>query len=261
MNKKIVLCFLVFINFQYLLANSISNNSASESNQQIILKSEVRYIESEKDTSTYTGYKLNPNPLTTAELHEKEIALTFDDGPNPVNTPLVLETLKKFGVKATFFVLGQNVKRYPDLIKKIIADGHNIANHTWSHNVFMKEVSVKDFTDQIKNTHDILVQTVGENNIEPFFRFPTGAGASSKEGLAMLSQLGFANFYWSMSAHDSRTKDPAIALNTSIAMLDQYKKGLFLCHDVRPHTASMLPAFLTELYKRGYTTIQFKTRK
>lgn len=247
----------IIITLSSLLFSLISFSQELHSNH---LRSEVRLIPNSLDSSLLTGRKMSPLPLTFAGLGEKEIALTFDDGPNPVNTPLVLQTLKKYGVKATFFVLGENAKKYPELIKQIVAEGHNLANHTWSHKVYQKEQTPEQFKNDIIRTHHLLVELVGEQNVEPFFRFPTGFAAGTKEAQNMLSELGFANFYWSMSAHDSRTKDPMIALKTSLDMIKEFKKGLFLCHDVRPHTAAMLPLFLEQLKEQGYTTIQFSSK-
>lgn len=248
MNRKKILILCLF-----LTSNIFAN-------EHVILKSEVRRIESLADSNVMTGQRLSPLALVYAGLKDKEIALTFDDGPHPINTPLILKTLKDYGVKATFFVLGQNAQRYPNLIKQILSEGHNIANHTWSHKVYIKDQTTSDFQNDIVKTQMTLVDLVGEKNVEPFFRFPTGFGAGIKEAQNMLLNLGFANFYWSMSAHDSRTSDPTTALNTSLEMLRTYKKGIFLCHDVRPHTAAMLPRFLDELYAQGYTTIQFTAK-
>jgi peptidoglycan/xylan/chitin deacetylase (PgdA/CDA1 family) len=248
------------ITISVLLFSVMSFSQAMNSKTVHHLRTEIRHIPNTLDSSVLTGRKLSPLPLTFAGLGEKEIALTFDDGPNPINTPIVLQTLKKYGVKATFFVLGENAKKYPELIKQIVAEGHNLANHTWSHKVYQKEQTPAQFRADIIRTHELLVELVGEQNVEPFFRFPTGFAAGTKEAQNMLSELGFANFYWSMSAHDSRTKDPMTALKTSLDMIKEFKKGLFLCHDVRPHTAAMLPLFLEQLKEQGYTTIQFSSK-
>ena len=254
MNKRLLITYLIFLISSVSYSQLLNNASSAQ------LRTDVRHIPNTVDSSLLTGRILSPMPLTFAGLGEKEIALTFDDGPNPINTPIVLETLKKYGVKATFFVLGENAKRYPELIKQIVAEGHNLANHTWSHKVYQKEQTPQEFKEDIIRTQKLLVELVGEKNVEPFFRFPTGFGAGIKEAQNMLSELGFANFYWSMSAHDSRTKDPKVTLKTSIDMIKQFKKGLFLCHDVRPHTAAMLPLFLDQLIEQGYTTIQFSSK-
>jgi peptidoglycan-N-acetylglucosamine deacetylase len=249
MNKKTILLFCLFL-----------TTTMTVSAEQVVLKSEVRRLENVTDLNLLTGQRLSPLALVFGGLKDKEIALTFDDGPHPVNTPLVLKTLKQYGVKATFFVLGQNAKRYPELIKQIVSEGHNLANHTWSHQVYIKDQTADDFKADIIKTQRALIDLVGPKNVEPFFRFPTGFGAGTKDAQDMLLSLGFANFYWSMSAHDSRTTDPKETLNTSLDMLKKFKKGIFLCHDVRPHTAAMLPEFLDELYAQGYKTIQFTAK-
>ncbi len=76
---------------------------------------------------------LNPNLIWHKSREEKRIFLTFDDGPIPVVTPFVLETLKSFNARATFFCIGDNVRKYPDLFKRVVNEGHRIGNHTFNH--------------------------------------------------------------------------------------------------------------------------------
>lgn len=76
---------------------------------------------------------LYPKALWRMDAAEHSVYLTFDDGPIPESTPFILDTLKELGVKATFFVVGENVKRYPDLFRRIISEGHSIGNHTYNH--------------------------------------------------------------------------------------------------------------------------------
>ncbi|MGZ3805879.1 MAG: hypothetical protein ACXVB4_16810, partial [Pseudobdellovibrionaceae bacterium] len=122
---------------------------------------------------------------------------------------------------------------------------------------------IEKVKEEITSTQKVLETISAEVQIplQPFFRFPTGAGASKPELKALLKDLHLANFYWSMSAHDSRTQDPNVALNTSIEMIDKYKKGIFLLHGIHPAGLKMLPYFLSELHNRGYKTIYFKAKE
>lgn len=198
-------------------------------------------------------------PLTYGGLKAKEIAITIDDGPDPVGTPAVLAILREHGVKATFFLQGVNVKRYPKLVLAILKDGHAVANHTWNH-IDLSKASLEEMRSQIQRTDDVLrpiVEGAGYR-VQPFFRFPFGAGANDASRQALLESLGLANFYWSMSAHDSRTKDPNECLNTAVGMIDKYKRGIFLMHDTHHVAVKMLPYFLEELFRRGYTTVHYE---
>lgn len=202
---------------------------------------------------------MQPGPLTYAGLANKEIAITIDDGPSPTGTPKVLKTLRDHGVKATFFLVGKNVQRYPELVKEILREGHSIANHSWNHPNFTK-ISASEAEAQILNTSKALDAIAREAGYEaqPFFRFPQGAGASNEALKNLLRKHGFANFHWAMSAHDSRTKDPQVALDTSIGMINKYKKGIFLMHETHPAGVGMLPYFLEELYRQGFKTVYFR---
>ena len=88
---------------------------------------------------------------------EHSVYLTFDDGPIPESTPFILDTLKEHGVKATFFVVGENVKRYPDLFRRIISEGHSIGNHTYNHMGSLKHY-VRTYLSNIE-TADAVMQT------------------------------------------------------------------------------------------------------
>lgn len=204
------------------------------------------------------------------ELGKNEIALTFDDGPSP-HTPKVLEALRKAGnVKATFFLVGHNVKSYPEMVIKILKDGHSIGNHTWNHKALPK-LSADQAYNEIATTDALLKRIVADYNanhpteeplvIQPFFRFPEGAGAFDKNITNLLAkkEFGFANFYWSMSVHDSRSDDPNIIFQIAVKdMLNKYNNGVILLHETRPWTREMLPWFLQVLAQRKYTTVYYQ---
>lgn len=202
---------------------------------------------------------LDQKAKTTAGLKKREIALTFDDGPDPDWTPVVLQTLKDHGIKATFFLVGQKAKAHPELVKQILQEGHSVGNHTWNH-AHLTKLSIEAARANIQKTKDVLDKIATQVGIpvQPFFRFPFGEGAKDPELLKLIGEFGYANFFWAMSAHDSRTKDPDVTLTWSVEMIEAHKAGIFLCHDVRAHTAKMLPYFLYELYRREFKIIYFQ---
>ena len=100
---------------------------------------------------------LYPKALWRMDAAEHSVYLTFDDGPIPESTPFILDTLKEHGVKATFFVVGENVKRYPDLFRRIISEGHSIGNHTYNHMGSLKHY-VRTYLSNIE-TADAVMQT------------------------------------------------------------------------------------------------------
>lgn len=204
-----------------------------------------------------------------------EIAITIDDGPSQ-HTSEVLKVLHDYGVKATFFLVGDNVKDYPDKVIEILREGHSVGNHTWDHpqNPNMTGRSIESARKQIQDTKELLEKIVADENrlhpekpplkLQPFFRFPEGAFNSELQKLlAEFSfdngKKGYANFHWIMSVHDSRTRDHNIVLTVAIRnMLDVYRGGILLLHETRPWTREMLPYFLQTLKDRNYTPVYFQ---
>lgn len=200
---------------------------------------------------------------------QNEIAITIDDGPTPETTPKILEIFRQHGVKATFFLVGKNAKKYPELVKAILREGHSVGNHTWSHPQ-MPTLSLAAASQEIDQSADVLnaivedMQRHGETEnavVQPFFRFPFGSGATDEKLVQLLAKRGLANFFWRMTSHDSRTKDQAVALKTSIEMLDKYRGGIFLMHETHPAGLAMLPKFLEELHRRQYKTFYFQVQR
>ncbi len=103
---------------------------------------------------------------------KKIIALTFDDGPDPADTPAILDLLKQYEAKATFFVVGKRVEMYPELAKREIVEGHEIANHTYSHSYFRKRMGGEKIQNEILKAEQAIFTTTGEK--PHLFRPPGG---------------------------------------------------------------------------------------
>src|SRR3989440_11161807 len=138
--------------------------------------------------------------LYTGNRYLPEIALTFDDGPNPYYTPQVLAILKQFGIKATFFCVGRQVARYPDLVKQEYTDGNLVGNHSWSHpNLAL--LSGSEIVSQINLTSDAIQQAIG---VRPtFFRPPYGVFNASV--LTEANLLSLTTIIWNDEALDWTT--------------------------------------------------------
>jgi peptidoglycan/xylan/chitin deacetylase (PgdA/CDA1 family) len=212
---------------------------------------------------------MKPAPLTYANMGKDEIAITIDDGPSPENNAFVLKTLKEHGVKAMFFLVGRRIKAHPEIVKNILREGHPVGIHTWTH-PDMTKLSSAAAAKEIDDTNALLQKIVKELNkedgreganeyrIQPFFRFPYGAGASNPKLQAMLKERNLANFHWSMSMKDSETKIGSEALNTAVGMLDRFDHGLFLMHETHIAGVKALPYFLEQLRSRNYKTIYYE---
>ena len=177
----------------------------------------------------------------------KVIALTFDDGPWTKSTAQVLDILKKENIKGTFFVVGQNVKAYPDLTKRIVAEGHTIANHTWHHWYHQMNPQVAAY--EVANTTDIILKTTGVKT--SLFRPPGGIMSNGVAGYAKNNK--YAIIMWSSDSIDySRPAVPKLINNI---FRSARPGGIVLMHDGggdRSHTVKALPEIISRFRKQGY---------
>lgn len=197
--------------------------------------------------------------LTARGGHGNKFAyLTFDDGPDPKVTPLVLHVLKRYGVKATFFVMGRKAKKYPRIIKTILGDGHELGNHSYSHitrlGIYPPWVIKKEYQ---KCEHVIKKMS---NKKMIFARFPQGM--ASIYGMIVLKQMAYKPINWSVEAKDWEDKVSRKEIIRQIVA--KIKPGsVVLLHDGRDNdigtqmkVAEALPEILKRLKKKGF---QFST--
>ena len=137
-----------------------------------------------------------PQAVKQIPTGQKVVAFTFDDGPHPGTTPELLRILRDGGVKATFFVLGSNAERHMGLLRQIVAEGHEIANHGYSHK-FAKDMNLADYLAEVDRT-ETLVSTVTARPV--LFRPP--GGSYNDRLVAALQQRGYTTVLWSVDARD-----------------------------------------------------------
>ena len=136
-----------------------------------------------------TIYKVNTN--------KKKVALTFDDGPSPVWTPQILRSLREKNVKATFFMIGHHVKKYPDIARQVAADGHTIANHGYAHSVLLY-YKPAEIEEEIKYTEEVIRSITGKTT--RFFRPPKAwLRRTIKE---KIKSMGYEVILWSINSKD-----------------------------------------------------------
>lgn len=192
--------------------------------------------------ATIESAKLSPD--------KKVIALTFDDGPWPESTAQVLDILKKNEIKGTFFVVGQNVKNFPDLTKRVVAEGHTIANHTWHH--WYHHMNPQTAAYEIENTTSLIYQLTGvKTNL---FRPP---GGNMRNGVAAYARNSkYAIIMWSSDSKDySRPTVPNLINNV---FRTAKPGGIVLLHDGggnRSQTVAALPTIIENFRKEGYSFV------
>jgi peptidoglycan/xylan/chitin deacetylase (PgdA/CDA1 family) len=233
----------------------INNTTANVKTQQRLEELKTEMLTSWQQQAQAKGFSTDvPSNfqgivISEAKLppEKKVIALTFDDGPWPNTTAKVLDILKKNRIKSTFFVVGQNVKNYPDLTKQIVADGHIIANHTWHH--WYHQMNAQAAAYEVANTGDIIYQTTGVRT--SLFRPP---GGIMNNGVAAYAKNNkYAVIMWSADSMDySRPAVPRLMNNI---FREAKPGGIVLMHDGggdRSHTVKALPEIISRFRKQGY---------
>jgi len=233
----------------------INNTTANIKTQQRLEELKTEMLTSWQQQAQAKGFSTDvPSNfqgivISEAKLppEKKVIALTFDDGPWPNTTAKVLDILKKNRIKSTFFVVGQNVKNYPDLTKQIVADGHVIANHTWHH--WYHNMNAQAAAYEVANTGDIIYQTTGVRT--SLFRPP---GGIMNNGVAAYAKNNkYAVIMWSADSMDySRPAVPRLMNNI---FREAKPGGIVLMHDGggdRSNTVKALPEIISRFRKQGY---------
>jgi peptidoglycan-N-acetylglucosamine deacetylase len=172
----------------------------------------------------------------------KEIWLTFDDGPHPVHTKKVVETLKKHDATATFFVIGRNGASYPQTLKLIADGGHRVANHTWNHPKLTTLTKVK-VKEEILKTEKLLLPFMHGKKL---FRPPYGAHNAAVD--AVVAELGYRLVIWNVDTVDwSKDFQPDKWVDHGIRQIKARQNSVVLNHDIWRSTATHLDAFLTRV--------------
>lgn len=195
----------------------------------------------------------------TLKLAPKEVVLTFDDGPMPPMSAKVLETLRSECVKATFFLIGRNAKKFPELVRKIAEDGHTIGTHSENHPLNFQRIAyergVREIDDGIRDVTEAL-EPAGIKPL-PWFRFPGFNHTAALDrylrsrGIMAVS-ADFPADDWLRENHNR----PGVIFSRAMSRLKAHGSGILLLHDVQPATALMLPRLLKELKAKGYRVVQ-----
>jgi peptidoglycan/xylan/chitin deacetylase (PgdA/CDA1 family) len=212
-----------------------------------------RVIEVSAATTPRIGRKQFPQTLP---LQHKELVLTFDDGPIPETTPKVLDTLKAECVRATFFLVGRNSEAHPQLARRILAEGHSVGHHTYSHQILSKIPFANAEAEINRGLAEDDNAVYGQRRtdpVTPFFRFP--GFASTPRLLDDLERRHIVVFGADVWASDWNEMTPPTELKLVLQRIQAIDHGIVLFHDTRAQTVRMLPEFLRELKKRGYRIV------
>jgi len=194
-------------------------------------------------------------------LRDKEVVLTFDDGPWPENTPAVLKALGDNCLKATFFEIGEHATWHPEITKQVIEAGMTVGSHTWSHKDLAKNPYAKDI-ELAKAEIEMGVSAVhmaANAPIAPFFRFPDLQ--QPPELLAYLAERNIATFSTDIDSRDFKMNKPEQVITSVMTKLEKRGKGIILMHDFRRASAEALPEILRQLKAGGYKIVHMVPRR
>src|SRR5215469_16037563 len=189
---------------------------------------------------------LKPATYSSAHVDGPYIAMTFDDGPSPETTPRLLDILKQRNIKVTFFMIGQNAERNPDLVRRILAEGHEIGNHSWTHPQLSK-LSDDRVTQEITKTQEAIKSASGF--IPTTLRPPYGA-ITARQRAWIENQFGLSIILWSVDPFDWKRPGPSVI--TQRILSGARPGAIILSHDIHKQTVDAMPATLDGLMRKGF---------
>lgn len=190
-------------------------------------------------------------------LQNKEVVLTFDDGPWPSTTKAVLDALASHCTKGTFFIIGKHALYHPDILKQVVAGGHTVGTHTFSHANLSKMTGDKAKEEIEKGLSAVKLAAGG--NPASFFRYPYLK--DSPETIAYLGSRNIGVFSTDIDSFDFKfNANPDNVVKTVMGKLEKKGKGIILMHDFHKSTATALPKLLAELKEKGYKVVHLKPK-
>ena len=182
---------------------------------------------------------------------ENNIALTFDDGLHEMTLP-VLDLLKKYNAKATFFCIGKNIEKHPEILQRIVAEGHLVGNHSYSHSRFFDFYRKNRLIEELQKTNELIATISGKK--AQFFRPPYGVTNPSIR--RALEATGHKVIGWNIRSLDGVIKNEKIIFNRITKRV--MPGGIVLLHDTSLHTVNVLEQFLQFLQKNNYTVVSLE---
>lgn len=185
----------------------------------------------------------------SCNVESNTVAMTFDDGPHPKFTPRLLDILKERGIKATFFVIGKLVAEYPDIAKRIVDEGHEISNHTWTHPQLPK-LSPTAFAAEITQSNDAIQKATG---VLPVTMRPPYGATNAAINKRLHEEYGLSVILWSVDPQDWKIRKSD---HVSSHIIKNAAPGaIILAHDIHASTIDAMPAALDALQAKGYNFV------
>jgi peptidoglycan/xylan/chitin deacetylase (PgdA/CDA1 family) len=177
------------------------------------------------------------------------IALTFDDGPSATLTPKLLDLLAAHHMKATFFVVGQNAADHPDILRRAVKEGHEIANHSWSHPNLGK-MSDDAVRREVQKTDDAISAAIGKR---PTLLRPPYGSITARQKHWIHEEFGYRIIIWDVDPLDWKRPGPSVV--TSRILKETHAGSIVLAHDIHPPTLEAMPATFDQLDRKGFKSV------
>jgi polysaccharide deacetylase family sporulation protein PdaB len=207
-----------------------------------------------KPTRGRAYYEARGEIIWEVPTKEKVIALTFDDGPDPEHTPQILDLLKQYEGKATFFLTGKKVERFPELTLRELNEGHELANHTFNHTYLGNNVSLSNMKKDLSRADKAIFKTTGQTSY--LFRPP--GGIYNEKLLKVTRDEGYTIVMWSWHQDTKDWSSPGVNKIVDTVLNHTRNGDIVLFHDYaegQTQTIDALKIILPELKKRGYHLI------
>jgi peptidoglycan/xylan/chitin deacetylase (PgdA/CDA1 family) len=190
----------------------------------------------------------------TLPLEDREVVLTFDDGPLPPHTNRVLDVLARECVRATFFMIGRMAREFPNAVRRVHAEGHNVASHSMTHPYSFYRMTILDAAFEIEESVETLRAALGDGSkAAPFFRFP---GLHRQDAIERyLLSKGMMTWSVDFMADDWMHIGSREVVRRALSRLEARGKGILLLHDIKPGAATSLQYLLNELKSRGFRIV------
>ncbi len=200
----------------------------------------------EAGSRNYPASAGNKDSYSKVDTSLPFIALTFDDGPHPTNTPRLLDILKARNVRATFYVVGTNARAHPEIMRRIVAEGHEIGNHTVTHGN-LKNMSKAAVKKELSDARDSIVSATG---VAPRTMRPPYGSITSEQKRWIREEFGYPAILWSVDPED--WKKPGSSVVASRLVSGTRPGGILLVHDIHAPSIDAVPLAVDELLLKGY---------
>jgi len=199
------------------------------------------------DLNLPSGYGRAPGvTYSRVAVAEPYVAMTFDDGPHPANTPRLLDMLRARNIKATFYVIGRNVDLYPNVARRIVAEGHEIGNHTYTHPT-LSRLGDDSVRNELTKCRDAIARATG---VQPRTLRPPYGALLQRQREWIHAELNYPTIMWSVDPLDWKRPGPSVV--TSRILSGTTAGSIILAHDLHASTVDAMPATLDGLLRKGF---------